>query len=280
MTDSEFKIKEFSLSFGKYDACDIPFTAKIGSQTIKSYLSNWSVNFDLLRHQLEGLTFYPHNGNININFEDDPTEFIFKQHGVNAKMSDGSIKHSDILHLQILPNCFTKTNTIEGFCEPLQVISAIYEAFLQLGRSFATCKEFDFNDWRYSCGLNIYNTLKSGIVETFLKANCPKPEIIKRQTVVNHIITICAGKDICGYLEDGSPICLIGNANDLVHISGFETFKISGIKEWVNNKKQPNFDFEKWNQQGLNFAKQIRSILSEDYDVWYESSNKKSSLIL
>ena len=279
MTD-KITIKEFSLIFGKYDACDIPFTAKIGRQTIKSYLSNWSVNFDLLRHQLEGLTFYPHNGEIDINFEDDPTKFMFKHQGLNTKMPDGSIKHSDIVHLQILPNCFTKTKPIEGYCEPSQVVRAIYEAFLQLGRTFIVSKQFDYNDWHYSCGLNIYNTLKSGIVETFLETNYPKPEIIKRQTDVNHIVTICAGKDICGYLEDGSPIYVIVNAEDLVHINGFDTFKISGIKEWVNNKKQPNFDSEKWNQQGLNFAKQIRLLLSEDYDVWYESSNKKLSLIL
>ena len=278
MRVDEIKIKEFSLAFGKYNACDIPFTAKIGSQTIKSYLSNWSVNFDLLRHQLEGLTFYPHEGEIDINYEDDPTKFVLNHQGLNTKLPDGSIKHSFLLHLQIV-HCFTKRKSIEGYCEPLQIIGALYEAFLQLGRTFATCKKYDSNEWNFSCGLNIYNTLKSGIVETFLKTNL-KPEIVKRQTVVNHLITICAGEDICGYFEDGSPVYIIVNADDKVHINGFDSFKIPGIKEWVNNKKQPNFDSEKWNQQGMDFAKQFRLILPEDYDVWYESSNKKLSLIL
>ncbi len=277
MTGNEIKIEEFSLKFGKYDACDIPFTAKLGRRTIKSYISNWSVNFDLIRHQLEGLTFYPHRGEVDICYEDDPTRFVFSHCYLHDKMPDGRINSSLVMHLQIVPNCFTQVKPIDGYCDPEQVIRAMYEAFLHLGKMFVTTKKYDSNDWRFSCGFEIYNTLKSGIVERFLTISNSQPELIKRQIIVNEIVTIRAGENTCGYLDDGSPIYV--DDDDLICIKVFEAVKIDGVRKWLKQKKETEFDSEKWNQQGLRIAKQIRLYLSKEYDVWYESSNKKQSFV-
>ncbi len=68
-TIDDINIEEFSLTFDNDVSCDVAFAAKIGNRTIESYLSDWTTNFDFLRHQMESLTFLQ-MGEIEINYED------------------------------------------------------------------------------------------------------------------------------------------------------------------------------------------------------------------
>ena len=286
LTINDITIDEFSLTFDSKVSCDIDFTAKIGNRTIASSISNWSTDFDYIRHQMEGLILNYKSGEIEINFEDEPTKFRFiKRHALTDTkrgVSGTAFQYKDLLNVQILPNTFTKSPAVVGFCEPMTTIRTMYEALLQLGRILAAADIETVSDWNYSSGMNIYNTLKSGIVEAYLTPYKPKSEVVKRQTIVRHIVTICGRDDTYGYHEDGSSIYVIKNAKDLICIDGLADFTVNSITDWIKQRDEAgqDFDAEKWDIRGLEFARQIRSLIPEDYDVWYESSAKKLTLIL
>lgn len=286
LTIDDINIEEFSLTFDNKVSCDINFIARIGNRTIESCISDWSTDLDYIRHQMEGLVFGYKSGEIEINFEDEPTKIRFIKRNVltNTKKVDGgtTFQYKDLLQVQILPNTFTKTPAVVGFCEPMPTIRAMYESLLQLGRILAAADIETVSDWNYSSGMNIYNTLKSGIVEAYLTPYKPKSEVVKRQTIVRHIVTICGRDDTYGYHEDGSSIYVIKNAKDLICIDGLADFTVNSITDWIKQRDEAgqDFDAEKWDIRGLEFARQIRSLIPEDYDVWYESSAKKLTLIL
>lgn len=286
LTINDITIEKFTLDFGKYNSCDIDFTAKIGNRTLKSHISEWSADFDYIRHQMENLTFNLHSGDVGICFEDEPTIFRFTPKSAltgTKEVDKGTVfNYKDLMFVQIIPNEFTKTPAIMGYCEFEETIRTMYESILQLGYVFASSAKYNSLDWHYSCGLSIYNTLKSDIVENYLCPDRAKPEVVKRQTVVSHIITICCDEERLGFLENGESIYIILNAKDIVCIEGLRDIVVKGIKRWEKQmlNADDNFDWAKWDDAGMKFAQEIRNRIPDDYDIWYQKHNGKRSLLL
>lgn len=285
-TINDITIEEFSLDFLGYDFCDIGYEAKIGDRKIATCLSDWSNDFDRLRHQMEGLIYHSNQADIEICYEDEPTIIRFKRANVltdTVSVGGGTAFHyKELVKVEIHPNSFVKGPIIVGYCEFWETIRTMYEALMNLGYIFATSPEYESNQWRYSCGLNIYNTLKSGIVENVLSSNGISSEVVKRQTVVGHIVTICCDKDKFGFFENGAPIYIFGNVEDRVQIDGFHSFTVDGIKQWEKQmlEADENFDWTKWDETGMKFAQEIRNRIPDDYDIWYQKHNGKRSLLL
>lgn len=285
-TINDITIEQFSLDFLGYSPCDVDYVAKIGDRKVESCLSDWTNDFDILRYQMEGLVFNTNQNDIEIHFEDDPTIFRFRRANVltdTEKVGKGvGFHYKELMRVEIHPNSFVKGPIIAGYCEYEETIRTMYEAIMNLGYIFATSPEYDSQDWRYSCGLSIYNTLKSGIVENYLCPDRIEPEVVKRQTIVSHIITICCDKDKFGFFENGAPIYIFGNEEDMVHIDGFHSFIVDGIKQWEKQmlEADENFDWAKWDEAGLQFAQEIRNRIPDEYDIWYQKHNGKRSLLL
>lgn len=270
----KIKIEPFSLEFGSVQSCDIHFVVRIGNSKIESDISDWSTNFDLIRDQLETLTFYMMSSDVKLCFEGDPTIFHFEWiHTSRKELIDENehpCKRDLLLYVEIRPNSFTKPPIISGVCELKETIRQMYEALLQLGLSFASTSAEECKEWDYSNGMNIYNTLKSGIVEKFLIANDEEPEVVKRQTIVKHIITISQSKGLTITSENEVLNQEQPNIDDEISIPYFGSLKLKGISAWQNKYREDNYDWTQGDVQGLTFARQIRANMPEEYDIWYQ----------
>lgn len=285
-TINDITVEQFSLNFKGYDTCDIKYSAKIGNREVESYLSDWSTDFDRLRYQMEGLIFNTNQNDIEIHFEDDPTIFRFKRANVltdTVKVGEGvGFHYKELMRVEIHPNSFVKGPIIAGYCEYQETIRTMYEALMNLGYIFATSPEFDSQNWRYSCGLSIYNTLKSGVVENYLCPDRIEPEVVRRQHIVNHIITICCDKERFGFLENGESIYIIQNKEDTLYVIGLSDIVVKGIRDWQNQMREAgdDFDWAKWDESGIKFAHEIRNRIPDNYDIWYQMHNGKRTLLL
>lgn len=285
-TINDVKIEKFSLAFLGYDDCDISYVGQIGDRKLESYLSDWSNDFDKLRYQMEGLLFLENQTDIKICYEDEPTIFRFKKANILTdmeKVGNGiSFHYKKLMKVEIHPNGFERSPIIIGYCEYEETIRTMYEALMNLGYIFATSPHYNSLSWNYSCGLTIYNTLKSGIIENHLCPNRVKAEVVKRQTVVNHIITICCDKERLGFFENGESIYTINNRKDLVYISGLKDVVVKGINNWQNQmlEADENFDWAKWDETGMKFAQELRYRIPDDYDIWYQTRNGERRLLL
>lgn len=279
----KIKIEPFSLEFGSVQSCDIPFVAKIGNCKIESYISDWSTNFDLIRHQLESLTFYCNSSDVKLRFEDDPTIFHFEwMHTFRKELIDGNghpCKRDMLLFVEIRPNCFTKSPVISGVCELKETIRKMYEALLQLGLSFASASNEERCEWGYSNGMNIYNTLKSGIVEKFLTAGNDRQEVVRRQTIVKYIITLIPTEGLVVTSENEVITPKLQSLDDEISVPHFGHIKIEGFTNWQKECLSGRIDLAQVDIEGINFSKQIRAILPEEYDIWYHNNSGQSIFV-
>lgn len=287
MNMEEKTIVEFSLEFkeGEIES-DIPYTLSLGDHYLQSYISDWSNDFNRIRYDMEALSFYHPKGAIQMFYEDEPTIISFE--GLTVReVFDDEVIFKEILHIKVTPNSFiSDAQPFEGYCMLKDFVKTFYGAFMKLGHDIAICKDyydrehFAFLESRFSA----YNILKSGMVEVCINPLSQIGEVVQRQIQVNHFLTInpVKGEFILGYDDVGVPFYVIINSTDIVSIVGFHPITIQGISEWMKQKNEmdESFDWAEWDERGISYEKQIKSVLPSDYDVWYQSHDGKMELMI
>ena len=261
-----------------YDDLDLTYTLTLGDVSLTSYISDWTTDLTQLRKDLEM------DKTIRLYFEDSPTTISF------PNSSDEDVpcrKEKEVV--EITSNEFCNGIVLLGICYRSQVIQAIYEGLLSMARFEFKCENGE-GPWNDLDNMTFYNKLKSPLVERIIRSKwIDNEEIENRQVIIRHIITISPHpnyvykdeKNHCGnFFKAGKVIVDFNDTGKIVvDIPGFEQW-YSLFVSYINGKNCSNnndFDYEKWEEEGLQYVKQLRKQLPDSIDLWYEPNAGNSS---
>ena len=123
-----------------YGWIDVLYQIQLGEHTLESNISEWSTDWDHIRHDLEHLIWHGET-EIELNFEDSPTRIIL--HKKNALDSTVEIHNGicfnwePLLKIEVIPNEFEKDiKPFSGYVKQLDVIKAIYYGLQSLADAY------------------------------------------------------------------------------------------------------------------------------------------------
>lgn len=261
-----------------YDELDLTYTLALGEGSLTSYISDWTTDLTQLRKDLEmGKT-------IRLYFEDSPTTISFP----NSPDEDVPCsKEKEVM--EITANEFCNGIVLFGICYRSQVIQAIYEGLLSMARFEFKCEDGE-GPWNDLDNMTFYNKLKSPLIERIIKCEwIDNEEVEIRQVIIRHIITISPHpnyvykdeKNHCGnFFKAGNVVVDFNDTGKIVaDIPGFEQW-YSLFVSYIDSKNCSNnndFDYDKWEEEGLQYVKQLRNQLPDSIDIWYEPYAANSS---
>ena len=159
---TDVKVEKFTFEFTEEYSCDTGFVIGFGDRLYRSCFSDWSNEFEILRHELEGLVVRG-GGKVELHFEDDP----------NVIEVRGRYLHdtgdSSCVEVIFKPDGFVGGPILFGFCKRREVIERLYLGFMELfsrgtnwfddGHEGVTWDEFR---------ANAITQLKSQVIEDYL----------------------------------------------------------------------------------------------------------------
>lgn len=181
----EIDVNNFSFNFVEPYRCDTHYVIKIGQQEFDASLSDWSNNFNSIRMNLEA--FVLHMGSdIKLYFEDSPT--IIKLSTRNIWGTGYSVTNERLVKVTVIPNDFINEPNIHGWCEPRQLVGALYLGLLGLCIRETNWTEYR-DGWTWDrFRLATYNKLQSCVIENYIKG-IDEDELtyFPRQRVINSV---------------------------------------------------------------------------------------------
>ena len=205
--ENEIKIEPFSFNFTEPFNCDTRYEIKIGERKYDSYLSEWRLDFNLIRMEMEkSILIYFSNSEIKMNYEDSPT--IIHLDNPIIWEPDISLSKKKVVRVTIIPDEFHKEPNMYGWCEPQQMIRSLYLGLL--GICIRDTDWFDdgydgnWNDYR----LASYNKLQSCVIENYINGiREEENSFMPRQRVISSVDEM---------IEDYQRLChLLGTDNRL-----------------------------------------------------------------
>lgn len=142
------------------------------------------------------------------------------------------------------------------YCDPKKFFKSVYMGLLEISKN-------NFSNYPVC-----YNYLKSPVIEDYLRdIDYDEDEIQIRQKIVNGILLVqrdglffCEGhkEDQWILLEDD----IFPEIKDSKGKSVIKSFSLNGFSKWFNESKDT--------ETGMKFAKEIKSKLRGDIDLWWE----------
>lgn len=158
----DIKIVDFFFLFAdKYDY-DTGYELHIGDICYRSFLSDWSTDFNLIRNEMEQLC----NGSSDIHLHNDDSPVVL--HCRSVRLFSGSTGwnvNRDVVKVTLHPDEFIGGPIRFGWCDRKQVLKELYLGFLKL---CTVTKSFINNTGWDKLRLSIYNKIQSCIIENFL----------------------------------------------------------------------------------------------------------------
>lgn len=160
---TDIKVEKFTFEFTEEYSCDTEFVIGIGDRFYRSSFSDWSNEFEILRHELEGLVVRG-GGKVELHFEDDPNVIDVRGRYLH------DIRDSSCVEVTFTPDGFVGGPILFGFCKSKEVVEKLYYGFMDLfsrdtswfddGHEGVTWDEFR---------TNAIAQLKSSIIEGYLE---------------------------------------------------------------------------------------------------------------
>ena len=162
MNTTTIKIEPFGCEFIEPYSCDTEYVISIGDRTLRSRLSDWSTNFNCIRLAIEMHLFsYFKVVDVELFYEDSPTIIRLR----NSFLPN----HKPVTCATVIPNEFVEAPDICGWCEPRQLVGALYLGLLGICiRETDWFGEVDYWNWD-DFRLATYNKLQSCVIENYLK---------------------------------------------------------------------------------------------------------------
>lgn len=268
--------EDFVFRFDPDDEYHEDYTIGIGDRQYSTVLTHWDNDYEAIRHQLESIAY---NREAEMLLGYDGSELIVKVKKVDVLSSvktskDGcSFAYDKFALVEIRPNAFLTGPILKGYCDLKQTIRTFYEELLLLAMGLPQQETDDCEPAR----MEAYNMFKSPIIERWIVGENEytyRAEV--RQVWVKNIIIICPDYDgvimTCGneytdigeyYDKEDSPIVM------------------PELDIWLESVRQAmvdaavgqlsDIDWKMFRDKGLELAQQLRSKLSTDFDLWYES---------
>ena len=160
---TDVKIEKFTFEFTEEYSCDTEFVIGFGDRLYCSCFSDWSNEFEILRHELEGLVVRG-RGQVELHFEDDPNIIDVR----SCYLHD--TRDSSCVEVTFTPDGFVGGPILFGFCKRKEVVEKLYRGFIELfsrdtswfddGHEGVTWDEFR---------ANAIAQLRSQIIEEYLR---------------------------------------------------------------------------------------------------------------
>ena len=161
----EIRIDNFSFEFLEPYSCDTAYEIKISNRSYISYLSDWTTDFNQLRNEIESFVLSARSEKeIHLYFEDSPTILRLE----TRNLFPVNIVYPETVRLTIMPNEFSKNPIVFGWCQPRQIIRAIYLGLLELFTTDTDWFNDGFNGTWDDFRLRAYNQLQSCIIENYI----------------------------------------------------------------------------------------------------------------
>lgn len=252
------------------------YSIGIGHRGFSSFITHWSSDLELIRHQLESVA-YREDAKIGLNFDDSDTVLTIEHcrilDDINAGESGYGFTYKDYAKVTIEPNGFVYKPIIVGYANCQETVRTLYEGLLKMALLHS---EQGCDHDTPSC-IEAYNMYKSPLIEDFLCGQTrDRNRSMTRQVRTKKIVTICPDYDYC--LEDECQ-CPIG-IEDLCDKQGHPII-MPELEEWqreicglivaVNVGEVFPFDWVDYHKRGIELAKKLREKLATEYDLWYEA---------
>lgn len=278
-------IKKESFVFNTYGhKHEEKYTIGIGNRKYDTWVTHWDNNFNRIRNQYENL-YYEDDAEIMLSFDTSNTVLKIRKVSVldEAKNSKEGLgfKYKDYALVEIQPNEFVYKPILKGYCDWNQTIKTLYEGFLLFALKH---NQESIEDM--PAQLDIYNMLKSPLIENEiagLTSNEKKAD--KLQKTIKKIIKIKPNND--NFLIDNEGVAC--SLDDLYDNEG-KAISLIAFEEWQQEthpiiiKSETGKDYEKdwqdYHNRGLELARQLRKVLSTDFDLWYDAPFEDKSGII
>ena len=119
---------------------DVKYQIQVGEHRLETYISEWSTDWDQIRHDLEHLIWH-NKTEIHLNFEDSPTRIILqKESALDSTVEyNGGVcfNWEPLIRIEVIPNGFMKDmEPFFGYDKRLNVIKSIYYGLQSLANAY------------------------------------------------------------------------------------------------------------------------------------------------
>lgn len=287
---SEITVDKFYFNPGKEAE---KYFIGLSDRGFQSWITDWDNDYDEIRHRLENYV-YRREATIRLGFDMSDTIITFNHKSVLKSVEESfggyGFRYDDRCLVSIETDDIGKAPVLKGYCEERPTIRTFYEGLLLMCLNYMEDPDGYIYDIRAIDG---YNKMKSPIIEQWLKKeNRDYNSPIKRQTVVDKIWIINPEYDVCveeissdrvllDVVDDIFEDVVDANGNAIV-IPSFSAWakEISEIIIKSETGKEYTFDWEDYHKRGLELAKQLRSKLPSNIDLWYSAPFEDKSLTI
>ncbi len=126
---------------------DVAYQIQVGDKSHESYISEWSNDWDEIRHDLEHLLFHDRT-EIQLLNEDSPTTIVLERRIVDCKRFENNILKEKgliaLLKVEVFPSEFEEREGVEpfsGYGEYIMVLKGIYQGLLSLANAYPDTNE-------------------------------------------------------------------------------------------------------------------------------------------
>lgn len=265
----------------------------IGNRGYDTWLSHYDNDMERIRHELESYVF---EREAVIKLSNDMSFTIIKLNKATAiekikKFDGGGIgfDYKHFIDVQLEPNEFVNMPIIKGLCDEKEMIRSLYQGLLKLAMLHPETSD----DIDLPCRRVMYNKFKSPIIEAFLRDEHTKEdEYSLRQVHVKRVLRINPDYDVVIWDCENMPVEVdeYGNIDDDVYDKQGNSIKLPALYQWQQEmcpiiiKSETGESYEKdwqdYHRRGLELAKQLREMLSPDFDLWYQAPYEDKSGII
>lgn len=268
------------------------FSIGFGDRTYSTWFFHWDGDLEGMRHQFESYTF-DHKAEIKIS--NDMSETIIKMEDTSVvdEINDCgkgiSFKYKEYVIVTIFPNEFATQPIFKAYCDEKQILETLYNGLLRMALDHPISENDDVPGM-----LNAYNMIKSPIIEDYITGKCKELRnkmYAIRQTIVRHIITISPDVSQLFHDEEGYSYEVEKEGTiDFVYDRNGHPIVIKDLFAW-HSEIEPivtasetghpySMDWEEYHNRGMKLAKELRKVLSTDFDLWYETPFEDKSGII
>ncbi len=236
----------------------------LGNRSYEAYLYEWENNFEKIRYQLEGISFYGNDTSISLYSDMAEMVVSLKKESILDKIvkfeHGEGYQYKDYLYVSMSYNECEHMPPMAGYCDVKKTVLKLYESLLQMALLYPETANDDIGKSR----ITAYNQLKSPMIESFLldkKEN--NDTYITRQVHIRSVLLINPENE--GLITDDNNN-VIGKEKIEQIVEG--QFDAKGFYRWGRKTNIENW--EDYHQKGLEYAKQLRKCLPCEYDLWYQ----------
>lgn len=194
LSREDISTEPFSFHFEEPYSCDTPYVIRIGKREYRSYLSDWSTNYDVIRSQMETYCIkWLEVSEIELFYEDSPSTIVDSCRDVRLHR-----KGERISWIAIHPDEFIQLPTLYGWCLKRQLMRSLYLGLLGLFVTETDDSYCEMEEWP-ALRLDSYNRLQSCIVEDYINGVDLSDQPVRPRNRVQHTV-----EEMC---EDYDQLC-------------------------------------------------------------------------